>query len=333
MKFRAPTLLLAFFAFSFSCAASDRSLAFDPKGEPKNKHIVLLSGDEEYRSEESMPMLAKILSQRHGFKCTVLFALDPDGTINPDNIRSLADAHVLDTADLIVMALRWRDYPDEQMKHFVDAYRRGVPIIALRTSTHAFKPSGGAYQDFAKFGKNVIGEDWVEHWGHHNYEATRGVIEPGMENDPLLRGVTDIFGPTDVYEVYPPKDAKILLRGQVLKGMNADDPPADHRKKRKTDRVEQHVNDPMMPIAWTRLYRNEAGNVNKILTTTMGASVDLQSEGLRRLIVNGVYWAFDLPIPRKANVDYVDPFVARKFGSTASGFKRGMKPADYDLGK
>src|SRR5690606_26998696 len=113
------------------------------------------------------------------------------------------------------------------------------------------------YRDFAKFGKNVIGEDWVAHWGRHNYEATRGVIEPGAENEPLLRGVADIFGPTDVYEVYPPADARILLRGQVLEGMNPDDPPADKRRKRRTDGVEQHVNDPMMPIAWTRLYRNE----------------------------------------------------------------------------
>ena len=80
-------------------------------------------------------MLAGILSQRHGFRCTVLFALDPDGTINPDNTHSLPDAQALDTADAVVMLLRYRAWPDEQMKHFVDAYRRGVPIVALRTST------------------------------------------------------------------------------------------------------------------------------------------------------------------------------------------------------
>ena len=41
------------------------------------RHVVLLSGDEEYRGEEALPMLAKILSRRHGFKTTVLFAVDP----------------------------------------------------------------------------------------------------------------------------------------------------------------------------------------------------------------------------------------------------------------
>src|SRR4051812_16225464 len=121
-------------------AAAQSSLVFNPPANVKSqgKHVVLLSGDEEYRGEESMPMLAKILSQRHGFKCTVLFALDADGTINPDNQRSLPGAEALDHADLVILALRFRAWPDSQMQHFVDAYERGVPIIALRTSTHAF---------------------------------------------------------------------------------------------------------------------------------------------------------------------------------------------------
>src|SRR5579864_7486976 len=54
-------------------------------GPGAGKHIVLISGDEEYRSEEALPQLAKILAKQHGFKCTVLFAIDPkDGTINPN---------------------------------------------------------------------------------------------------------------------------------------------------------------------------------------------------------------------------------------------------------
>src|SRR6476661_4930754 len=103
-------------------------------GAGQGRHIVFLTGDEEYRSEEGLPMLAKILSQRHGFKCTVLFAVDPDGTINPDNQASLPGAEALDSADAIVMLLRYRNWPDDATKHFADAYRRGVPVIGLRTS-------------------------------------------------------------------------------------------------------------------------------------------------------------------------------------------------------
>src|SRR5438093_1547344 len=140
MTFRSFSALLAF-AVALSTGLAQSTLVFTPPSgvTAKNKHVVLLSGDEEYRSEESLPMLAKILSQRHGFKCTVLFALDPDGTINPENSKSLPGAEALDSADGVVMLLRYRAWPDAQMKHFVDAYRRGVPIVALRTSTHAFK--------------------------------------------------------------------------------------------------------------------------------------------------------------------------------------------------
>src|SRR5688572_7880935 len=139
MRFR-HLFILASVVASFATAAAQSSLVFTPPQgvTPKNKHVVLVSGDEEYRSEESLPMLAKILSQRHGFKTTVLFALDADGTINPDNQQSLPGSEALDSADAILMLLRFRQWPDEAMKRFVDAYHRGVPIIALRTSTHAF---------------------------------------------------------------------------------------------------------------------------------------------------------------------------------------------------
>src|SRR5262245_25393012 len=87
-------------------------------GPGQGKHIVFLAGDEEYRSEESLPMLAKLLSQRHGFKTTVLFSIDPDGTINPKAGTSISDSAPLETADAIVMALRFRAWPDEAMARF-----------------------------------------------------------------------------------------------------------------------------------------------------------------------------------------------------------------------
>jgi hypothetical protein len=302
------------------------------EGPGKGKHLVFLTGDEEYRSEEGLPMLAKILSQRHGFKCTVLFALDEDGTINPKKTASLPGAEALDSADAIVMLLRFRAWPNGPMKHFVDAYRRGVPIIALRTSTHAFSlPGDSAYREFNNFGKRVLGEKWVNHWGRHKAEAMRGILEPSARDDPILRGVTDIFANSDTYEAYPPEDAKILVRGQVLKGMKPTDPPADYKKKRSTDRKEQGINDPMMPVAWTRLYKNKAGKTNRIFCTTMGAATDLESEGLRRLVVNAVYWGLGLEVPAKADVAYVDGYKPTMYGFNTH--RQGIKPADLALGK
>ena len=109
-------------------------------GAGQGKHIVFLAGDEEYRSEEGLPMLARILAVRHGFKCTVLFTINPaDGTIDPLTLTNMPGMAALDSADACVMGLRFRELPDAQMKHFVDYLNAGKPIIALRTSTHAFK--------------------------------------------------------------------------------------------------------------------------------------------------------------------------------------------------
>jgi hypothetical protein len=333
MRILCPLLLLGL--VGAAGVGADGGVTYEGAAGPgRGKHVVLLAGDEEYRSEEGLPLLAKILSRRHGFKCTLLLPVGDDGSVNPDNTASLPGAAALDSADAIVMLLRFRAWPDGVMKHFADAYRRGVPIVALRTSTHAFnypRNSTSAYREFNTFGKRVLGEGWVSHWGRHKREATRGVFEPSAKDDPILRGVTDVFADSDVYEVHPPADVKVLLRGQVLTGMNPSDVPADYTKRRATDKREQGVNDPMMPVAWTRLYKNEAGHTNRIFCTTMGAATDFQSEGLRRLVVNAVYWGLGLDVPAKADVDYVGDYKPTMYGF--KGYKRGVKPADHAIDK
>src|SRR6266581_7537072 len=307
-------------------------VVYEGKGGPgAGKHIVFLTGDEEYRSEESMPQLAKILAVRHGFKCTVLFAINPgDGTIDPNVSTNLPGAEALDSADAIILLLRFREWPDEQMKHFVDAYLAGKPLIALRTSTHAFSYAKDSKSPYAKynwngkewpggFGKQVLGETWVAHHGKHKEEATRGLIESSAANDPILRGVHDVFGDTDVYAANPPSDVKILLRGEVLAGMTPDSPPVEGQK-----------NNPMQPIAWTRLHKNEAGRTNWIFCTTMGAATDLLNEDLRRLLVNAVYAGVGLDVPAKADVTLVGDYHPSKYGS--DGYVRGVKPADLESG-
>ena len=322
-----------------SVPAAETSVTYPPKAGPgQGRHVVLLAGDEEYRSEEALPMLAKILSQRHGFKTTVLFSVDADGTINPKNGKSLSNPQALDSADAIVMSLRFRTWPDEDMARFDKRVRAGVPLVALRTSTHAFNgfPKGSPwepwnYNNAGGFGKRVLGETWLTHWGRHKVEATRGVIDAAQRSNPLLRGVSDIYGDTDVYEAYPPPDATVLVRGVVLQTLAPDAPPADYVKTRVTDKQQQGVNDPPMPIVWTRLYKHDGGATNRILTTTMGSATDLENEGLRRLVVNGVYWGLGLEVPARADVTYVDEYRPSFYGF--DGFRKGLQASDFELGK
>jgi hypothetical protein len=299
-------------------------------GEGRGKHIVFLSGDEEYRSEEGLPMLAKILATRHGFKCTVLFAINPaDGTINPTVQTNTPGLAALDSADLCVMALRFREWPDADMKHFVDYLNRGKPIIALRTSTHAFAYSRNKQSPFAHFswdskrwpggfGQQVLGETWINHHGEHGKQSTRGIINEAHKSHPILRGVADIWGPSDVYGViHLPTNAAVLVWGQVLTGMNPADPPLEGPK-----------NNPMMPVVWVREFTSDSGETSQMVTTTMGSADDLENDGLRRLLVNACYWTTGLAdqIPARADVDYIGSFQATPFGF--GKFKRGLKPAD-----
>ena len=313
-------------------SAKDQVVYEGQRGPGQGKHIVFLSGDEEYRSEEGLPMLAKLLATRHGFKCTVLFPINPkDGTIDPNNQTNIPGLAALDSADLCVMLLRFRELPDADMKHFVDYVNRGQPIIALRTSTHAFAYSRNKQSPYVKydwqnkewpggFGQQVLGETWVNHHGDHGKESTRGIINDEFKSHPILRGVTDIWGPTDVYGViHLPANASVLVRGQVLSGMKPNDPPLEGPK-----------NHPMMPLIWLPHYTSESGKANKILATTMGAATDLESAGLRRLLVNGCYWAVGLAdkIPAEAGVDYVGAYQPTGFGF--GKFKPGVKPADLE---
>jgi hypothetical protein len=168
-------------------------------GPGKGKHVVLIAADEEYRSEEMVPQLAKILAKHHGFKCTVLFAIDrKDGTINPNQNDNIPGLDALKTADLMVIFARWRKLPDEQMKPIVEYVESGKPVIGLRTATHAFNlPAGSAYARWTwnskdwdgGFGRQVLGETWVSHHGKHGKQSTRGIIAKGQEGHAILRGI------------------------------------------------------------------------------------------------------------------------------------------------
>jgi type 1 glutamine amidotransferase len=329
MKLRLGAVL-ALSLFSATAVAADDAAIVLPGGDGigKGKHIVLISGDQEYRSEETIPQLAKILSKHLGFKCTVLFTVDPkDGTINP-HVNNVPGLEALKTADLMVIFTRFLNLPDDQMQHVVQYIESGKPVVGLRTATHAFNiPGNRKYAKYGNgsnvkgweggFGQVVLGENWVAHHGAHGKEGTRGII--AREGHPIMRGIESgsIFGTTDVYTAHPPADSTVLVFGQVTQSL---DP--------KSAAVLGKKNDPMMPIAWTRMYKAESGQTGRAFTTTMGASQDFAHEGTRRLIANGCLWALGLEkqIPEKTDVAIVGEFNPSPFKNP--GHKKGVKPVD-----
>lgn len=290
------------------------------------KHVVLISGDEEYRSEEVMSQLGRIL-HTHGFKCTVLFSIDPEGFVNP-NRSNIPGLEALKTADLMCIFTRFRNLPDEQMQHVHDFIESGKPVLGLRTATHAFannkNPKFSKYNWNSKekgwaggFGKVILGETWVSHHGKHGIEGTRGRINKDQGKSPLLHGIQDgdIFGSSDVYTATPPADATILLNGEVTDSLQP-----------KSNAVAGRKNEPMMPITWIREYKKA-----RIFTTTMGSGYDFVCEGTRRMIVNGCFWCLGLDVPGKANVDLVGTYQGSHFGNKSDDFwkSRARKPVDF----
>lgn len=294
-------------------------------GMGQGKHIVYIASDHEYRGEEALPALARILARHYGFKCTVVFGVSPeDGTILPGS-SELRGLEILKDADLMVIFMRFISMADEEMEHFVDYVDRGGPIVALRTSTHAFKIEpdrkfyaydyrypGEAFEQ--GFGRQVLGETWVTHYGKNHEQSSILVPEQDQKAHPVLRGVGAMHTQAGGYTADPMEGSTILARGIILNGMNVD-APVDITKE-------------LMPVAWVREHASTSGKAARVFTTTQGASQDILDAHFRRMLVNAHLWCLGLDeqITPEGAVDFVGPYNPTKFSFTS--FRRGVKPAD-----
>ena len=294
-------------------------------GVGSGKHIVFLAGDHEYRSEEAMPALARILAKHHGFKCTVLFNVDKEtGYIVPGN-SNMPHTDVIETADLLVFGLRFQNFPAEQMQPIVDYLDRGGPVIGTRTSTHAFKiPADSPYARFDHryngdemklgFGRQILGETWAGHYGKNHVMSTRLDIIPAQADHAILRGVKDPWVEAGGYWTDPMPDSIVLANAQPLESMKPDAPPAADKKP--------------CPGVWVRQYKSAGGKSGRVFTTTYGASEDLRNDGFRRMMVNGCLWAMGMEESIKPNLEisFVGPYHPATFAF--GGHRQEVRPLD-----
>jgi type 1 glutamine amidotransferase len=295
------------------------------KGPGSGKHIVWLAGDHEYRGEESLPALARILARHYGFKCSVFFTTDPaTGFIDPGS-SNISGLEALKTADLMVVFLRFQDFPDEQMQHIVEYLDRGGPVVGYRTATHAFqikrpdakylKYTWNSKSDYpGGFGRQILGETWVSHYGGNHKQSSRLLLQSDQANHPILRGVKDVWVQSGGYTAYPIEGSTILALGQILDGMTPDSPAAKDKQE--------------LPVAWVRTYQSASGKGGRVFTTTHGASEDLLNDGFRRMVVNATLWAAGLEASIRPDntISFVGPFHPSTFAF--KGFVKGMKPSD-----
>ena len=307
-------------------SASAQPVVYEGDAGPgTGKHIVFLAGDHEYRSEETLPALARILAKHHGFKCTVLFSVDPkSGEILPGSSH-MPGTEALDSADLMVIFLRFQDFPKEQMQPIVDYLKRAGPVVGLRTSTHAFKIAGNS--DFARFsynydgeemkggfGRQILGETWAGHYGKNHVMSTRLIPRDESKSHPIMKGVTNPWVQSGGYWTEPLDGCEVLALAQPLEGMKIDSPIAKDKKP--------------CPGAWVRNYQNTAGKKGRVFTTTYGASEDVLNDDYRRMLVNACFWAAGMEdtIEADATIDFVGPYQPTTF--RFGGHRKHVKPQD-----
>ena len=250
-------------------------LSLLPNLAAKQPHVVFVTGDDEYRSEYSMPMIAKIIEARHGMRTNIAYARPTPQTQN--NIEGL---EVLEDADLAVIYVRFRQLPDGQLKLLLDFVNSGKPLVGLRTTTHAFMYGEGHRHERLNddFGIDVFGQKWIRHHGHAS--STDVSVAPGRMSHPILRGVDPEFHvPSWLYVVDPlHSDSMPLLIGRTVNPSNG----VDHGPQ---------------PVAWTKSYRGA-----RVFFTTLGHPDDFRLESVRRLVVNGIYWALGKEVPEAGAV-------------------------------
>jgi len=268
--------LLCLVIAGITCASS---LFAQSSKKNKKPLVVFVTGDHEYSSEETMPLIAAALEKDYGMKTIVLKA-SPDYN-SEENIPGL---EVLKKADLAVFFLRWRRLPPEQLA-YIDTYlKSGKPVMGFRTTTHAFHfPEGDASEKWNAFGEFALNAP--PGWGgaakhtHYGHESSTDVsIIPAQAANPILTGVAGNFHVRSwLYRVlpdYPVKGSTWLLMG---KAVNPDKEAIEN------------------PVAWTG--NNTFGG--RVFMTTMGHPEDFTQEPFQRLVINAVHYELGLKVPKK----------------------------------
>lgn len=296
-------------------------------GPGKGKHIVFIAGDHEYRGEETLPALARILAKRHGFKCTFLVTTNKQTGFMDPGSSHITGLEALKTADLMVVFLRFQHFADDQMQHIEDYLISGKPVIGMRTSTHAFQGLKGKFAKYNEgfkgdsdawrfgFGEEILGEHWVGHFGNNHRQSSNLVLEPEQREHPILRGVEKPHAMCGGY-VGHPKDGTTLARGHVLDGMTPDS-PASKQERQQT----RHS------VAWVRNYQSN-NPASRVFATTHGASEDIVNDDFRRMLLNAHFWCLGMEKEIKADspIDFVGPFHPVTYNF--KGYRRGVKPSD-----
>ena len=229
-----------------------------PAETPDKPHIVMLVAEREYETMQSLRNFAG--DQEKSYRTTIVVE-------DPNDRNRLIGLDSLQTADLLLVSVRRRTLPKEQLDLIRRFISRGKPVIGIRTASHAFSlrnkkpPEGRA--DWKNFDQTVFGGNYTNHHGN-DLQVEIGFADAEL-NHTIVKGIDAMLrysSTSSLYRVSPlMPGTKVLLRGQV----------------------EGH---PAEPIAWT--FKRAGGG--KSFYTSLGNTEDFEGKVLPVLLANAIAW-------------------------------------------
>ena len=231
------------------------ALSSDILGDPKPLNIVVAIAEDEYHANETLPAFAKEeLEANPRFKCVIL---------QSDSKTDFPGLEALKTADVLVMFMRRRTLPEEQVKAFQSYFDSGKPLIGIRTACHSF-------QNWPEFDGPVFGSHYNMHYPAKGAMTVRALHSAAGQSAPSRRCAETWTTPSSLYKMLPLNEGCT----PVLDG-TWEDKPAE-------------------PVAWTT--KQHGG---RVFFTSLGSPDDFKNPNFRRLLKNGILWASDEPVEGK----------------------------------
>jgi type 1 glutamine amidotransferase len=243
-------------------------------------HVVVVVGTHHYSAHLTLPPFSKEL-ERLGFRTSLVMG-EGDPEKKTENV--LPGIEALDDADVAIFYARFLNLPDKEWKQVESYIKSGKPMIGLRTANHAFKfpKEDPRFHWNDGFGRRVLGTPYV---AHQSTETNISLIEK-YKTHPILTGVnkTNWESAAKLYLTRLQPGCVPLVLGE------GEGKPRLLEKSFGTIQVNESETD---VVAWT--WQNEWDA--KVFATSLGHAEDFGEESFTRMLINGVCWATDHPLP------------------------------------
>lgn len=221
-------------------------------------HVAMLINEPEYQTEITLPrFVEKHLRRDH--RITLVYGSEP----SPDEFPGIG---LIAEADALLVSVRRRTPPPEQLAVVRDFVSSGKPVIGIRTASHAFALRSGSVpagaSDWPGFDAQVFGGHYTNHHGNNKMPS---LLRVDQTDHAILAGVElERFKPGGSLYVVSPVNANatVLLQGEIQ-------------------------GSPPEPVAWTF----ERADGGQSFYTSLGAPADFEQPAFEKLLRNAVDWA------------------------------------------